>query len=60
MTCKKKILFQLDTVTHMHTTLISRFQVHPTEVNLKELFQTKMEGKPGMSSTASCPYLVTG
>lgn len=41
------MLFQLDTVTHMHTILISRFQVHPTEVNLKELSQTKLEGEPG-------------
>lgn len=41
------MLFQLDTVTHMHTILISRFQVHPTEVNLKELSQTKLEGKLG-------------
>ena len=47
MSCKKKMLFQLDTVTHTHTISIFRFQVHPTEVNLKELFQTKLEGKPG-------------
>lgn len=41
------MLFQPDTVTHVHTILISRLQIHPTEVNLKELFQTRLEGKAG-------------
>lgn len=54
------MLFHLDTVTHMHTILISRFQVHPAEVNLTELFQTKLEGKPGSEQYCFMSLLMTG
>lgn len=46
--------------SHTHTILISRFQVHPAEVNLKELFQTKLEGKPGSEQYCFMSLLMTG
>lgn len=50
----------MDTVTHVRTILISRFQVHPTELNLKVLVQTKLEDTAGGGSTVSGHYLLTG
>lgn len=41
------MLFQVDLVTDLHSILSSRFQVHPTEMNLKELLQTGLQGKAG-------------